>query len=537
MKLRYYQEEAVQSVFDYINSGKKGNPIIALITGGGKSVIIAEFIRRTMQQNPATRTIMLTHSKELIVQNAEKLQTIWQAAPVGIYSAGVGRKDHGLPITFGGVQSAAKAIEKKGNIFGRIDFMVVDECHTISPSEETTYRKVISALKEDNPNLIVIGLTATPYRLKDGLLTNEECGIFTDFCYDKTRPEDFLEFIENGFISPIIPKRTESQFDLSGVHTVAGDFNSRELEEATGDHDIISKCLSETIAASQGRKKWITFVSGVDNCEYVAEEFRKRGIPTECVHSKKSKSENDAIIADFKAGRFINLVNANKLTTGFDAPDIDLICMMRPTQSAALWVQMIGRGLRIAQNKKDCLVLDFAGNTERIGPINNPFIKNKYGKKGRQSDAPPPIKICPSCNAYNAAGVKFCFNCNHEFTFENSKLISVASNKDLIIDTRPVYETLDVTNVFYSPYQPKNGNPQMIKVTYICGMQGYDEYICAGWEGYVGIKAKKWLDARIGQEANKGFDASLIALRKSRMPKKLTLATKENETSVFMVEF
>ena len=536
MKLRPYQLQAINSVFEYFQNGNTGNPIIALPTGTGKSVVIAEFVKRALTTYPETRIMMLTHVKELIEQNAEKLLAVWNNAPVGIFSAGIGCKDLAMPVTFGGVQSVAKLIEKSGNLFGRVDLLVIDECHLVSPQAETTYRKVIEALKLTNPYLKVIGLSATPYRMKNGLLTNKECGIFTDFCYDKTKPQDFVEFIEQGYLSTLIPKRTSQQFNLENVRLTAGEYNQKDLEELTSDDKLILNCVKETIALSENRSKWITFVSGVENCEKVSDVFNFFGVPTECVHSKKSKSENEEIINRFKSGELINLVNADKLTTGFDVPDIDLICMMRPTQSASLWVQMLGRGTRPSVGKKDCLVLDFAGNTERLGPINNPYIKNKHGKKAKKEDSLPPIKICPQCNVYNAAGVKFCSSCNFEFTFSNSKLLNYASSKELIENAEPIYEKFDVTQVFYSIHE-KQGKLPMLKVKYVCRLQSFDEYICVNWHGYPGAKAKKWLQHRFKTAIPSDINEVLQQIRLLPIPKFVTVNTSSKHPEILMTEF
>jgi DNA repair protein RadD len=111
IKLRYYQEDAISAIFKYFSS-HTGNPILALPTGTGKSIVIAEFVRRVLQTWPGQRIIMLTHVKELIAQNAAKLQSIWPNAPMGIYSAGLNSRDMMMPIVFGGVQSVSKAIER-----------------------------------------------------------------------------------------------------------------------------------------------------------------------------------------------------------------------------------------------------------------------------------------------------------------------------------------------------------------------------------------------------------------------------------------
>jgi len=204
---RWYQDEAEYSIFDYFQRGNKGNPVVAMPTGTGKSIVIANFIRRIFSNWPNQRIMMLTHVKELIEQNAEKLMSIWPTAPLGIYSAGLNSREMIMPIVFGGVQSVAPAIrrtleENDGRPshlrhFGWRDLLLIDECHLLSDKESSQYQYIISELRAINPNLKVIGFTATPYRMKMGLITDN--GIFTDICYDVTGVESFNRLIAEGF--------------------------------------------------------------------------------------------------------------------------------------------------------------------------------------------------------------------------------------------------------------------------------------------------------------------------------------------------
>ena len=201
MQLRYYQAEAIEAIYAYF-SKKQGNPLVALPTGTGKSVVIGEFIRGVYQRYPNQRVMMLTHVKELIEQNLDKLLTIWPTAPAGVYSAGVGRKESNFPITFAGIASVAK----KAEAFGHIDLVLIDEAHLVSADQDTLYQKFLADLKKVNPYLKVIGFTATTYRLGLGSLTNG--GVFTDVCYDQTTMEAFNRLVAEGFMAPLIPKRT-----------------------------------------------------------------------------------------------------------------------------------------------------------------------------------------------------------------------------------------------------------------------------------------------------------------------------------------
>jgi DNA repair protein RadD len=506
---RPYQIEARQSVFDYFTSGKTGNPVVAMPGGTGKSIVIADIITEIFKIWPTQRVMMLTHVKELITQNAEKLMSIWPTAPLGIYSAGLNSRDMILPIVFGGIQSVAKAIEKSINNpletrpahychFGFRDLLFVDECHLISPNDLTIYQYVITELKRINPKLKVIGFTATPYRLKQGLITNsvfekDENGnlidkrLFTDICYDITGIEPFNKLIAEGYLSPLIPKRTNLHFDLQNVRLGSnGDYSEKSLQNAVDQDEITFAAVKEMIELAYNRSTCLVFASGIDHAEHICEMLRNFGETAGVVHSKLSDEHNDKTIKAFKENRIKWLVNKDKLTTGFDHPPIDFIGMLRATLSPGLWVQMLCRGTRPWENKSNCMVADFARNSEVLGPINDPNIP-KQRNKGT-GDAP--IKICVSCGIYNHASARSCIACGEAFTFE-TKIFETASISELLRGEAPTIETFRVDKVIYSVHN-KDNSPPMLKVSYYCGFNLFTEYKGLEHSGRFGKDARDW---------------------------------------------
>jgi DNA repair protein RadD len=262
-------------------------------TGTGKSVVIGNFVRRAFELWPTQRFMMLTHVKELISQNAEKLQAIWPTAPLGMYSAGLNRRDMGMPIVFGGVQSVAPAIKKAlltetilSDIrlhFGWRDLLLIDECHLLSPNDDTLYQYVISELLKINPNMRTVGFTATPYRLKQGMITDG--GIFTDICYDLTTIESFNRLIAEGFLAPLIPRPTNVVIDVSNVGVTGGEYNSKQLEEAIDDETTFNG-VKEMVDLGRDRACWLVFAAGVKNAEKIAAMLNYLGISAAAVHSK-----------------------------------------------------------------------------------------------------------------------------------------------------------------------------------------------------------------------------------------------------------
>lgn len=471
-------------MFDYFEH-KDGNPIIALPTGTGKSACIAGFMQAVLETWPFQRFMVMTHVKELIEQNYKTLLRMWPTAPAGIYSAGLKQRETRTSIVFGGVASV------NGNVadFGHRDLLIIDEAHLLSPKDGTMYQRVIAEMKEINPYLKVIGLTATPYRLGQGMLTDD--GLFTDICYNKTNMRGFNELLNAGFLSKLVtPGNIETELDVSGVKIDStGDYKKNELQAAVDKKDVTHRALTELVKWGEHRKSWLIFASGIEHAQHISDMLNEWGIPTMAVHSKMGDGRDDAI-TDFKSGKLRCVVNNNVLTTGFDHPEMDMIGMLRPTVSPGLWVQMLGRLTRIHPNKKDGLVLDFAGNTKRLGPINDPVIPRKKGKKTGTA----PIKVCPQCEVLVHASVRVCDNCGYEFP-RYTKITREASNAELIRteeSTLPETVWCDVSGVYYSKHQ-KSGKPACIKVTYQCGLRTFSEFVFP--EG-VGNRFPKWWTER-----------------------------------------
>lgn len=486
MKPRNYQTAAINSVFEYYYRGNTGNPLICMPTGTGKSVVIAGFCRDCLNYFPGQRIMVLTHVKELVAQNHDKFLKMWPQAPAGIFSAGLNRKDYLFPVIFGGIKSVANY----PHIFGKVDLLFIDEAHLVSPKEGSTYRKFIEYLLSVNPNLKVIGLTATPWRLGQGKIYGEEDSLFTDVSFDLTSKENFNWLLREGYLTPLVPHRPETQIDPGQLPMRGGEFIEKDVQTLIGSELLLTKATHESVELGVDRNKWVFFVPGVDNCEFVTNLLQSLGVETRAVHSKIKKKERDANINDFLEGRVKCLVNNNILTTGFDCDEIDFIVCLRPTMSIVLWIQMLGRGIRplfadgfdldttqgrldaiAAGPKQNTLVLDFTANTKRLGPINDPHIPSKKGKKKGEA----PVKVCDTCNNYNHASARFCDFCGAEFQFD-THINQTASTEDLIKQDEPVVEEFKVDHITYERHH-RIGKPPSLKVSYGCGIRLFKEFV------------------------------------------------------------
>lgn len=507
---RDYQAGARDAIWAYFADGGTGHPVVALPTGTGKSLVQADFTENVVKTWPGQRFLLLAPSKELIEQNVEALLRQWPGAPVGIVSASLSKREFGRPITYGTVGSLVRHTEK----IGHIDIVFVDECHLVSDKESSQYRKLIDKLLDINPNLKVIGLSATPYRLGVGHII--EGGLFTDVCYDATTLQAFNWFIEQGYLVPLVPRATRTKLDTDGVKLQGGEFNQKQLQAAVDQLEVTEAAIGEALELAHDREHCLVFATGIEHAEHIAAMLEARGESAVVIHSKMPDAQRDENLEAFKKGEVRWCVNNNVLTTGFDFPGLDCIVMLRPTKSPGLWVQMLGRGTRpdyaegfdlsdvegrlaaIQQSgKQNCLVLDFAGNTMEMGPINDPQLPRKKGKGGGM----PPFKLCKTdntvdklggCGTINHPTAKFCIDpyCGAEFIFD-VKISATAGDAELLAFEKPVVNEYHVTKVVYERHS-KAGRPDSIKVTYYVGLRRFTHYVCPEHGGIPTRKAGAW---------------------------------------------
>jgi DNA repair protein RadD len=510
MMLREYQQRTIDQLYTWFEAGGKGNPCLVLPTGSGKSHIVAALCKDALQNWPETRVLMLTHVRELITQNAEKMRQHWPGAPMGIYSASIGRRELGEPITFAGIQS----VRSKARELGHIDLVIIDECHLVNHKDEGGYRGLLEQLKAINPAIRVVGLTATPYRLGHGLITDKPA-LFDALI----EPVSIEELIYKGYLSTLRSKVTKAKLDTTGVHKRGGEFIESELQAAVDTDDKNQAVVQEVMALAGGRKAWLFFCAGVKHAEHIAEALRQQGVAAACVTGDTPKKQRDEMIADFKAGKLQALTNANVLTTGFDYPDIDLVVMLRPTMSASLYVQMAGRGMRVKSHTDHCLVLDFAGVVATHGPITNV----QPPKKGGDGNGEAPLKVCENCDELVHISVMVCPACQHPFPVKEAKKLQLHNDDIMGLEG----QELEVTSWTWRWHTSKASGKQMLAVTYYGSLSDgpITEYLPILHDGYAGQMALQKL-LGIARSANcvnavlysKGHDIAIEINKQSTPP-------------------
>jgi DNA repair protein RadD len=482
--LRRYQEEALHELFVFWRNGG-GNPLIEMATGLGKSVVIAFLVKQLLIDHPEMRVLITAPNRELIDQDIKELLLIWPDAPIGINCDGLGERNTDARILFALVNS----IYRRPKDIGPRDLIIIDEAHFIPHHEQGMYRTTIEALRELVPDLRVFGLTATPYRLDSGHLCKGESRIFDSIVYEY----GIAQGIRDDWLSPLSSKATDATIDVSGVGKRGGEFIADQLEAVAIKDGVVERACDEIAGYLGQRRAWLVYCVGVTHATMVRDALRARGVDCEMVLGETPSDERDRIIEDFRAGRLTALVSVMVLSYGFNVPHIDLIAMLRPTLSTGLYVQQVGRGTRKADGKDDCLVLDFAGNVRRFGPVDDVRIKSK--NNGRDGEAP--TKVCPSCREIVMLGVSECPHCGFTFPRREVTHEARADTVEILSSQRKQSDWLEVDDVtcFYH-----HKDTPSLRVSYQCGIETFNKWICLQHVGWARALAEKWWRQMSGGE-------------------------------------
>lgn len=463
MQLRKYQQDAVNAVFQFRADCPGQSTVLTLPTGAGKTVVMAEIIRRAFAENPNCRGMLISHVKELLEQSQKTCAKVSASTNlpinnIGVYSAKMKKREI-KPLTIASIQS----VHRKADEFGALDFIMVDEAHLISPNDETMYQRFISSAKIRNSKLFVVGLTATPYRLQSGLIFGDQ-KFFNTCCYGI----GVQELITQGYLSPLVTRGIGSP-DLRKVKVRGGEFLATSLNSAVTNQAIVNDGVSEAIAKAHGRNSILVFATSIVHGEMILNKLRDLGETS----SAMITGETDTLIRDLRINQFKNknirwLVNVSVLTTGFDAPNVDCVVVMRPTMSRGLWYQMVGRGFRLAPNKQDCLVLDFGENAIRLGCIDDIDVD------ANGIELPPKkYKQCPSCKLIHKISQIICPSCGYfrPKAEEPKELkVSATQTEGSIIGLRTSVKEYDIVSSTYTIHRKNPAADPCIKESHETSM-------------------------------------------------------------------
>ncbi len=413
MKLRYYQRDAIDSLHHWFaNRPAEDHALIVLPTAAGKTIIFSHFIKEILAKDPTARFLVMAHRKELVEQAETKLKTVWPDAPVGVLAAGMKRFEIDSQILIASRDTLASP--KRLDAVGSFDYMIIDEAHNVPPSSHTRYKKIITTLSDRNP-MKVMGCTATPYRMGQGYIYgNRKDHFFKGLAYSVSIPE----LIRNGFLCRLsaYAVNEDAIIDAGAVALKFknGDFKESELEKIAMVDDTILQVINDWIdnAYTKGRTATVFFCVSVLHAEKMTQCLKTYGIEAECVTGETPKDKREDVLKRFNAGSIHAICNVGVLTEGWDAPRADCVALLRPTQSVGLFVQMCGRGMRLHEEKDNCLLLDYGENVARHGCLDE--IQPDQSAPARYHP-----KICSNCSAINLPSAKKCIECGQEF--EGSK--------------------------------------------------------------------------------------------------------------------
>ena len=406
MKLRYYQQDAIDAAFHWFDT-QNTHPLIVLPTGAGKTVVFASMIKKIFEENSDSRVLILAHRQELISQADEKLKTVWPCAPSGLLAAGLKQFDLHEPIVIASRDTLATP--KRLDSAGDFDYIIVDEAHHVGPEKRSRYRKIFDHFDSTQyyaPK--VLGVTATPYRMGQGFIYGLDDHFFGGVAHRVTIPE----LIKAGYLCRLSAYQVASEAVIDAstarVKFKGGDYRESDIEHLAMEDQTMLAIVGDWIdkAYSKGRLSSVFFCITVAHANKMCMYLRNAGVEAAVVTAETPTEERKKILEDFESGAVNALCNVAVLTEGWDAPRTDCIALLRPTKSLGLYVQICGRGMRTWGDKKDCMLLDYGENMQRHGCIDT---ARPYKPEDDSDD--DKIWICDQCVAVNDIDARTCVEC------------------------------------------------------------------------------------------------------------------------------
>jgi len=412
MILRAYQQQAVEKLWSRLY--ETGSVLCAMSTGSGKTEVMQALLQKCFAKKPDLKVVVIAQKINLIEQTARRFRKNFDS--VSIYCGSI-EKDLSGSIVIASIQSIAE-------IKMHINIVVVDEVHAID-HEQGRYFDFFELNKHEK--MKVIGFTATPFRA-DGPIYGE--GKFFEKI-DFIKPMD--ELIDEGYLVRPLMKAPNHQIDTSQLSVRAGEYAQEDVERVTVDQTVVDLQVNDALDRLIGRKKIVWACASIAHAEMVRNTL---GINAFAIHSKMDKNSRAVAIHWFEKRDARHLVFVTIVSEGYDFPPIDAVVLMRPTRSPVLYVQTVGRGLRISEGKKDCLVLDYGNVVRSCGPINNPKVVT--ARKGKKPEEEIQHRVCPECFEYVLKILPACDVCGHVFyTKKETKLRVESDVQDILAKPKP----------------------------------------------------------------------------------------------------
>lgn len=436
--------------------------LIMAATGAGKTIYFSELCRQLLTQWPHLRIAILAHRGLLVEQAKDKLLKVWPEAKIGIACASAGsKKDTESPVTIGTIQTL---INHTATI-APFDLIIIDEAHRLQPmNKKSQYQEFLKTMIRYNPAVRVLGVTATPYRLGHGYVYGKVCRPDNENWFPALNYRIGISDLQKqGYLCGYRAKEAKNiSSDLNRVK-VSGDFNISELSEVMSRTEHVGSAVNTVEQYAKDRKRIVVFCVTIEHAEKVAEAFKSADHRAMAIHSEMPGGQREMIMREFEAGRLRILVNVGVLTEGWDSPAVDCILLCRPTKSAALYVQMCGRGLRPFPGKEDVLILDLSNNCSEHGDPDNPRIPIP----GRAGKADPILKVCPKCFELIPVGAKECRACGYVYPVEIKEQNGTVEMRSVQWSRAPAPKVMEVLEKNFKEYTSKAGN-RMMRLSLTC---------------------------------------------------------------------
>lgn len=471
MQLRPYQQDCLDATLNDLRTNP--NVLIQAATGAGKTIFFSALIRHCMEQYQM-RIGVVAHREQLVRQAADKLLKVWpEGAPhVGLACASVSSNiELERPVVIGSPQTLANRI---GDM-PPLHMLIVDECHRLPPENvQSQYGDLIHSLRNYYPEMRLVGVTATPFRLQHGYIYGTQCRRSERNWFGKlTYNISIATLQEQGFLVPYRALQAHAP-DLSKVKKTAGEYSLSDLGKEMSGALHVGSAVKAVQEYAADRQHIVVFAVTIEHARALRDAFRAAGYTAACVHSKQPQAKRLAILDDFDHGRLHVVCNVGILTEGWDCTSVDCMVMCRPTLSPALYVQMVGRGLRLHEGKKDCLLLDLSGNWIQHGDPNEPLVDWREGRKSQKPVLPneeqAPGMECPTCHTLVKAAAITCPWCGAELKVLQNERLQMT---ECVAPPPPVFGVQEarVLDWNIAPFTSRAGN-YMLKLSLSCAIEG-----------------------------------------------------------------
>lgn len=493
MELRPYQQEASDVLWNALCT-EPGNKLVVAPTGSGKSLLIADLAKRVFSYGG--RSLILCAQAELIEQNTDKIRQLAPTLRVGQYCAGLKKRQTDADVIVASIQSVAGKAHEFIAHCG-----MVDEAHLVNTKDAGRFRDFIADAQKYNPSLKFSGFTATPFRLGYGLLTDGKDTIWDSIAHEI--PVKDLMFHDPPYLSKIVVPTDDmilGQIDISHLKTVGAEYAIQDLENEAMIK--VKAACREIVDHAQDRRSVLIFCVTIAHATAVTQELKALvgDDQVQMVEEGTPALFRRVMFQNYRQYRYKYLVNVNVLTTGFDAPNIDCIGILRSTKSAGLFAQMVGRGFRLCDGKQDCLLLDFGSNLRTHGPLDSPTYGREREKtertKARRNELDEDFsKACPNCGKICEMEDTYCTNCGQVFAMPRKINHDEVADKTSSVFVSDAAEVYSVETVHMHKHTSRSTGIPTLRITYECDLhKRISEWVCLEHDRWsrAGKNAVKW---------------------------------------------